>query len=175
MRGTRLAAEVRLYERLFDVADPIDDSDGKTYRDHLNQNSKRVVRAWLEPSLGGVAAGTAFQFERLGFFVADLVDHRTDRPVFNRTVTLRDTWARGPDPRRANRPAPPRPQRAGAIHARGSRAAAVRRHAPTFPCPTGACAMLYAQIHLTLPPWVHQDIDAAAHLRQRFRAHGAGG
>ena len=89
-----LAAEVRLYERLFDVADPDDDSDGKTYRDHLNQNSKRVVRAWLEPSLGGVAAGTAFQFERLGFFVADLVDHRTDRPVFNRTVTLRDTWAK---------------------------------------------------------------------------------
>ena len=89
-----LAAEVRLYERLFDVADPDDDSAGKTYRDHLNPNSKRVVRAWLEPSLGGVAAGSAFQFERLGFFVADLVDHRTDRPVFNRTVTLRDTWAK---------------------------------------------------------------------------------
>ncbi len=89
-----LAAEVRLYERLFDVADPDDDSAGRTYRDHLNPNSKRVVRAWLEPSLGGVAAGSAFQFERLGFFVADLVDHRTDRPVFNRTVTLRDTWAK---------------------------------------------------------------------------------
>ena len=89
-----VAAEVRLYDRLFDAPDPDDDSDGKTYRDHLNPNSKRVVQAWLEPSLGGVDAGAAFQFERLGFFVADRVDHTAARPVFNRTVTLRDSYAK---------------------------------------------------------------------------------
>ena len=89
-----LAAEVRLYDRLFDVADPDDDSDGKSYRDHLNPNSKRVVRAWLEPSLAGAANESAWQFERLGYFVADRHDHRAGAPVFNRVVTLRDTWAR---------------------------------------------------------------------------------
>jgi glutaminyl-tRNA synthetase len=89
-----LPAEVRLYERLFDVADPDDDSDGKTYRDHLNSNAKRVVQAYVEPSIGGVAAGQHYQFERLGFFVTDSVDHRADKPVFNRTVTLRDSYAK---------------------------------------------------------------------------------
>jgi glutaminyl-tRNA synthetase len=90
-----LAAEVRLYDRLFDVADPDDDRDGKTYRDHLNAQSRRIVRAWLEPSLTAVAAESTWQFERLGYFVADRRDHTPGRPVFNRVVTLRDVWARG--------------------------------------------------------------------------------
>ncbi len=89
-----IAAETRLYDRLFTVADPDDDRDGKTYRDHLNPNSVRVVTARLEPSLADVAAETRFQFERLGYFVADRVDHRSDQPVFNRVCTLRDSWAR---------------------------------------------------------------------------------
>jgi glutaminyl-tRNA synthetase len=89
-----IAAETRLYDRLFTVADPDDDRDGKTYRDHLNPNSVRVVIARLEPSLADVAAETRFQFERLGYFVADRVDHRSDQPVFNRVCTLRDSWAR---------------------------------------------------------------------------------
>jgi glutaminyl-tRNA synthetase len=89
-----VAAEVRLYERLFGVADPDDDTDGKTYRDHLNPQSKRVVRALLEPSLAAVAPESRFQFERLGYFVADRHDHRAGAPVFNRTVTLRDSFAR---------------------------------------------------------------------------------
>ena len=89
-----LAAEVRLYDRLFDVPDPDDDTDGKTYRDHLNPNSKRVVQAWLEPSLAGTEPEQRFQFERLGFFVADRRDHSTEHPVFNRIVTLRDSYAK---------------------------------------------------------------------------------
>jgi glutaminyl-tRNA synthetase len=88
-----IEAEVRLYDRLFDVADPDDDTDGKSYRDHLNPNSRRVVRAFLEPSLHEAAPETHFQFERLGYFVADRHDHSREQPVFNRAVTLRDTWA----------------------------------------------------------------------------------
>ena len=88
------SAEVRLYDRLFTVADPDDDNDGKTYRDHLNPNSVRVVHAQLETSLARVAAETRLQFERLGYFVADRVDHRADQPVFNRICTLRDSWAK---------------------------------------------------------------------------------
>ncbi|HSX59622.1 MAG TPA: glutamine--tRNA ligase/YqeY domain fusion protein [Tahibacter sp.] len=89
-----VAAEIRLYDRLFTVADPDDDSDGKTYRDHLNPESKRTVQGWLEPAAADAAPETAFQFERLGFFVADRHDHAAGRPVFNRAVTLRDSWAK---------------------------------------------------------------------------------
>jgi glutaminyl-tRNA synthetase len=88
-----LRAEVRLYDRLFKVADP--DADGADWKSHLNPDSVRVLQdCLLEPSLGGAAPGDRFQFERLGYFCADAVDHRPDRPVFNRTVTLKDTWAR---------------------------------------------------------------------------------
>jgi glutaminyl-tRNA synthetase len=86
-------AEVRLYDRLFDIADPDDDGDGKTYKDHLNPQSRRVVRGWLEPAAASAVAEQHFQFERLGYFVADRVEHTPQRPVFNRTVTLRDVWA----------------------------------------------------------------------------------
>ncbi|MBS0556289.1 MAG: glutamine--tRNA ligase/YqeY domain fusion protein [Proteobacteria bacterium] len=89
-----IAAEVRLYDRLFNVADPDDDTDGKTYRDHLNPGSLRVVRGYIEASLAEVKPETAVQFERLGFFVADLRDHAAGKPVFNRTVTLRDSYAK---------------------------------------------------------------------------------
>jgi glutaminyl-tRNA synthetase len=89
-----VAAEVRLYDRLFDVADPDEDGDGKTFRDHLNPDSRRVVDAWLEPALADVEPESQWQFERLGYFVADRRDHAPGRPVFNRSVTLRDVWAR---------------------------------------------------------------------------------
>ncbi|MFT3789781.1 MAG: glutamine--tRNA ligase/YqeY domain fusion protein [Rudaea sp.] len=88
-----IEAEVRLYERLFTVADPNDDSAGKTFRDCLNPNSRRVVRGFVEPA-AAAPAGTAFQFERLGYFVADSRDHTAGRPVFNRIVTLRDSFAK---------------------------------------------------------------------------------
>ena len=87
-----VAAEVRLYDRLFTVADPDDDSNGKTYRDHLNPDSRRIVRGFVEPSVAELAPEQAVQFERLGFFVADRHDHGDGKPVLNRTVTLRDSW-----------------------------------------------------------------------------------
>ena len=88
-------AEVRLFDRLFTVEKPDDESTGKTYRDHLNSDSKRSVTGYVEPAAAAAAPEQAFQFERLGYFVADRYDHTTTRPVFNRSVTLRDTWAAG--------------------------------------------------------------------------------
>src|SRR5690348_90643 len=88
-----IKAEVRLYDRLFDTSDPDDEADGKTWLDHLNPDSRRSVQAYLEPSLRGAAPERHFQFERTGYFVADRHDHSHDRAVFNRTATLRDTWA----------------------------------------------------------------------------------
>ncbi|PZO09663.1 MAG: glutamine--tRNA ligase/YqeY domain fusion protein [Lysobacteraceae bacterium] len=91
--ATALEAEVRLYDRLFSVPDPDKEEAGKTYRDYLNPESVRIVRGFVEPSAGVLAPETSLQFERLGFFTADRRDHAAGRPVFNRTVTLRDTWA----------------------------------------------------------------------------------
>ncbi len=86
-------AEIRLYDRLFSVENPDDESEGKTYRDYLNPQSRTVVTGYVEPAAASAAPETAFQFERTGYFVADRYDHRANRPVFNRSVTLRDTWA----------------------------------------------------------------------------------
>jgi len=90
-------SEVRLFDRLFVVAKPDDESTGKTYRDHLNPDSRRSVTGYVEPAAAAAAPEQAFQFERLGYFVADRYDHAPSRPVFNRSVTLRDTWATGKD------------------------------------------------------------------------------
>ncbi len=89
-----VAAEIRLYDRLFSVEKPDDESDGKTYQDHLNPQSKRSVQGWVEPAAAEAAPEQAFQFERTGYFVADRRDHSAATPVFNRSVTLRDTWAK---------------------------------------------------------------------------------
>ena len=90
-----VAAEFRLYDRLFTVADPDDDTDGKTYRDYLNPDSRRRVQGWVEPAAATLVAEQSCQFERTGYFVADRYDHRAEAPVFNRSVTLRDTWTAG--------------------------------------------------------------------------------
>lgn len=88
-----IAAEIRLYDRLFNVADPDDDEGaGKTYQDHLNPDSRRTVTGYVEPAAAVAEPEQSFQFERIGYFVADRHDHRSDAPVFNRSVTLRDTW-----------------------------------------------------------------------------------
>ncbi len=79
---------------MFNVPNPDDDSDGKTYSDHLNPDSRRVVRGYIEASLADAKPETVCQFERLGYFVADIRDHAPGKPVFNRTVTLRDSWAK---------------------------------------------------------------------------------
>ena len=88
-----VATEVRLYDRLFNVPAPDDEGDGKTFVEHINPDAKQTVRAWLEPAAAAADAEQHWQFERLGYFVADRVEHRRDRPVFNRAVTLRDVWA----------------------------------------------------------------------------------
>jgi glutaminyl-tRNA synthetase len=88
------SAEVRLYDRLFSVEDPEADDTGKTFVDYLNPNSLEVLRGCrIEPSLLSASAGERFQFERLGYFSVDS-DSRPGAPVFNRIVSLRDTWAR---------------------------------------------------------------------------------
>ncbi|MCL7715121.1 glutamine--tRNA ligase/YqeY domain fusion protein [Stenotrophomonas mori] len=86
-------AEIRLYDRLFSVPDPDEESEGKTYRDHLNPASRTVVTGYVEPAAADAAPEQSFQFERTGYFVADRRDHGTGTPVFNRSVTLRDTWS----------------------------------------------------------------------------------
>lgn len=84
-------AEVRLYDRLFNDPDPGRADDVTTY---LNPRSLETVAAHLEPSLRDVAPAFSCQFERLGYFCADPADHCFDGPVFNRIITLRDTWAK---------------------------------------------------------------------------------
>ncbi len=87
------AAEVRLYDRLFRVENP-GASRGVTPREHLNPDSLLIAAgAVVEPGLAAAEAGERFQFERLGYFYRD-TDGDNDRPLFNRTVTLRDSWAR---------------------------------------------------------------------------------
>jgi len=83
-------AEVRLYDRLFDQPHP--DAGGRDFLEALNAHSRRVVRAKLEPSLGTAHPEARYQFERHGYFVADRVDSKPGAPVFNRTVTLKDSW-----------------------------------------------------------------------------------
>ena len=83
-----LRAEVRLYDRLFLADQP--DAGGADFLRALNPDSLRVVQAWVEPSLGAAAPGSSYQFERHGYFVADLRDHAAGRLVFNRTTGLRD-------------------------------------------------------------------------------------
>jgi glutaminyl-tRNA synthetase len=89
-----LPAEARLYDRLFKTELPDEAPEGKTYLDNLNPNSLEVVAdARVEPSLAGAPAGTRVQFERLGYFCVDR-DSTEERLVFNRTITLRDSWAK---------------------------------------------------------------------------------
>ena len=86
--------EVRLYDRLFSVEDPESAPEGKTFLDYLNPNSLEVLGgAKAEPSLAGATVGTRVQFERLGYFCVDS-DSRPGALVFNRTVSLRDAWAK---------------------------------------------------------------------------------
>ncbi|HEX8777709.1 MAG TPA: glutamine--tRNA ligase/YqeY domain fusion protein [Rhodanobacter sp.] len=87
------AAEVRLYDRLFNVPAPDAEEDGQPWTAHINPEAKRVVRGWIEPAAARAEPEQRYQFERLGYFVADRMDHRADAPVFNRVATLRDTWA----------------------------------------------------------------------------------
>ncbi|HEY3266414.1 MAG TPA: glutamine--tRNA ligase/YqeY domain fusion protein [Armatimonadota bacterium] len=86
-------AEARLYDHLFTSPDPDDVADGKSYLDNLNPDSLRVTTCQIEPGAVGAAPGTRYQFERQGYFCVD-TDSTADKLVFNRTATLRDTWAK---------------------------------------------------------------------------------
>ena len=88
-----LEAEVRLYDHLFTKPDPNEVEEGQDFTANINPESLQVVTAYVEPTLAGAQPGERFQFERLGYFVVD-PDSTDKRLVFNRTVTLKDTWAK---------------------------------------------------------------------------------
>jgi glutaminyl-tRNA synthetase len=84
--------EVRLYDRLFNVPNPLADKE-RDFLEFLNPDSLRVIReAYAEPSVAEGQPGDFYQFERLGYFTHDPVESTPDKPVINRTVTLRDSW-----------------------------------------------------------------------------------
>ncbi|MDR3357331.1 MAG: glutamine--tRNA ligase/YqeY domain fusion protein [Desulfovibrio sp.] len=86
-------AEIRLYDQLFTAENPDETPEGGTFLDNLNPDSLRITRGWLEPALAELGEDARAQFERLGYFCKDK-DSTPEMPVFNRTVTLRDSWAR---------------------------------------------------------------------------------
>ncbi len=88
-----LEAEIRLYDNLFTKENPDDTSEGEDFTANLNPNSLKILSARVEPSLAGAEPLSRYQFERLGYFCTD-PDSTKDRVVFNRTVSLRDTWAK---------------------------------------------------------------------------------
>ena len=88
-----IKAEARLYDHLFVKENPSDEKDAD-FKKFLNPNSLEILTCYVEPSLAGAEPGSRCQFERLGYFCVDSVDSSDKKLVFNRTVTLRDTWAR---------------------------------------------------------------------------------
>ena len=86
---------MRLYERLFNVEQPDSGKDKKDYKDFLNPESLAVLKGCkLEPSLKEATQDTRYQFERVGYFCLDSKDTAPDKPVFNRTISLRDAWSK---------------------------------------------------------------------------------
>jgi glutaminyl-tRNA synthetase len=89
-----ISAETRLYDKLFTKADPYDVGEGEDVLSNLNPNSLEILTgAKLEPSLAGAKPGDRFQFERVGYFCVDR-DSAAGKPVFNRTLSLKDSWAK---------------------------------------------------------------------------------
>ena len=90
-----LEAEVRIYDRLFNDPEPDSNKHDKDWKEFLNPDSREILNnAKLEPSLATATAGDQFQFERLGYFNIDTKDSSAGKPVFNRTITLRDSWVK---------------------------------------------------------------------------------
>lgn len=93
--ATAVKAEVRLYDRLFVKENPEDNKDGSDFIAQLNPNSLETLPdCYLEPSLAHAGPGSRYQFERLGYFCVDTVDSKPGKPVFNRIVSLKDSWAK---------------------------------------------------------------------------------
>ena len=89
-----LEVEVRLFDRLF--LDPHPDAGDKDFKQLLNPNAKKVITAYLEPGMVAAQSEQRYQFERHGYFVVDRVDSKPGKPVFNRIVTLKDSWEAKP-------------------------------------------------------------------------------
>jgi len=91
-----IEAEVHLYDHLFTKANPAEEKEeGVDFKDFLNPDSLITLKSCrVEPSLAGAASGSLYQFLRQGYFCTDSIESSERRPVFNRTVTLRDTWAK---------------------------------------------------------------------------------
>ncbi len=85
-------AEIRLYDRLFTTEHP--DAGGKDFLEALNPNSLQTITAYVEPSLAQAKPDDKFQFERHGYFVADRVDHKDGKVVFNKIAGLKDNWSK---------------------------------------------------------------------------------
>jgi glutaminyl-tRNA synthetase len=90
---TAVEAEIRLYDHLFMKPDPDDVEPREDYLANLNPDALKVVKGLVEPGVANAAPGTRYQFERVGYFCVD-TDAAPGKPVFNRTVTLRDTGAK---------------------------------------------------------------------------------
>lgn len=88
------SATVRLYDRLFMSENPENVPEGQTFLNNINPDSLETIEAKLEPSLASAVGGERYQFERMGYFFADPIDSKPNQPVFNRIVTLRDSWAK---------------------------------------------------------------------------------
>jgi glutaminyl-tRNA synthetase len=90
-----IEAEIHLYEHLFTTEKPESDEDGSEFKDHLNPNSMITLKSCkLEPSLANAKVGENYQFERQGYFCIDQTDSSNENMIFNRTVSLRDSWAK---------------------------------------------------------------------------------
>ncbi|CAM2066826.1 Glutamine--tRNA ligase [Sulfidibacter corallicola] len=100
-------AEIRLYDRLLAVEHP--DQEEGDFLDMLNPDSLEVVQGFVEPAIAGDADGTRYQFERLGYFIRDVGDSTPDKPVYNRIVGLRDSWAKISGETKAKPAAPSKP------------------------------------------------------------------
>ena len=87
-----LSVTVRLYDRLFTVPEP--DGQEQDFKTFLNPHSLEQGTAFAEPAVAEAKPGEKFQFERVAYFIADAFDSRPGTPVFNRTVTLKDTWGK---------------------------------------------------------------------------------
>ena len=156
-----LEAEVRLYDRL--SSDPQPDAGGKDFKLALNPKAKEVVTAYLEPGMQHAHPGHHYQFERHGYFVADREDSVLGKPVFNRIVTLKDSWAKISARRRETQAVSARPWRRdpGAMHARHRSsqrpaATAVRGRRPEHLClpyPAIQRAGCRARRSMRFSPW----------------------
>jgi glutaminyl-tRNA synthetase len=150
-----LDAEVRLYDRLFSAEFP--GADERDFKEDLNQDSLQTVRAKLEPSLASAEAGERYQLERLGFFYVDPIDSKDGAPVLNRTVGLRDTWAKI-----AARAEPSKPE---AAKPQAAKSAAAPKAAATAALPPEAQALIDAH---SLAPGEARVLAASPALSRIF-------